>query len=559
MRKASVKEEIVRCGHDPVYFIDKYVKIRHPKRGLIPFQTFQYQKDTLECFRRKRFNVILKPRQMGFTELVSAFTVWLMLFHPHQSVLALATKSDTAKQVVRRTRTGLKSLPKWLLIADITTDNKTSIELANGSSLKSISKSADAGRSEALSLLIIDEAAHIEGFDEIWTGIRPTVSAGGRIIMLSTPLGIGNVFHKTYVDAVDGKNDFNPIRVNWYEHPEHISDLSIDPESGQHTSSWFRTETKGVKARDVAQEYLCAFHGSGDTFFEADVITRIAARCRTEFGLEEGLQVYAEPLAGRRYIMGVDSATGTAFDRGAIEVLDIETMEQVAEYNGRVKPRDFGQQICNIGTRYNGALLVAENNSVGLAVLEHIKLANYPSLFYSLRGAKAGDKLGEVGNAAEGSMDSKYVHGVSTQGTNRPFMLDKLEELIREGKLSINSPRFKAEMETFVWNNGRPEAKGGNRDDLILAAAFAVWVRDNLYGGVYSSPDLAKAMVQSMRMTRTQNTQIHGASKNPDHVPVRSMGVFGGITRPYQIQLPNGRNLDLMAEMGMGMFAPRKG
>lgn len=556
MRKASVKEEIIRCGHDPIYFINKYVKIRHPKRGLIPFHTFQYQDETLECFRRKRFNVILKPRQMGFTELVSAFTVWLMLFHPHQSVLALATKAETAKQVVKRARTGLKSLPKWLLIADITTDNKTSIELANGSSLKSISKSADAGRSEALSLLIIDEAAHIEGFDDIWTGIRPTVSAGGRIIMLSTPFGIGNVFHKTYVDAVSGENDFNAIRVNWWEHPEHIADLSVDPKTGRHTSSWFRSETKGNSLREIAQEYECAFHGSGDTFFDPEVITRINERCRIEFGVEEGLHVYVDPVPGRRYIMGVDSATGTAFDRGAIEVFDIESMEQVAEYNVRVKPRTFGKEICDLGVRYNEALLVAENNSVGLAVLEHIKLVNYPNLFYSLRGAKAGDKLGEAGNASEGSMDSKYIHGVSTQGTNRPFMLDKLEELIREGVVTIHSPRFKAEMETFVWNNGRPEAKGGNRDDLIMSAAFAVWIRDNLYGGIYSSPQLVRAMVQAMKMTRTQNTQIHGASKNPDHVPVRSMGVFGGMTKPFQIQLPNGRNLDLMAEMGM--FAPRK-
>lgn len=557
MRKSSVKEEIIRCGHDPVYFINKYIRIRHPKRGLIPFKTFKYQDETLECFRRKRFNVILKPRQMGFTELVSAFTVWLMLFHPHQSVLCLATKAETAKQVVRRARTGLKSVPKWLLIADITTDNKTSIELANGSSLKSISKSADAGRSEALSLLIIDEAAHIEGFDDIWTGIRPTVSAGGRIIMLSTPFGIGNVFHKTYTDAVNGQNDFNPIRVNWWEHPEHITDLSINPETGKHTSSWFRTETKGVKPREIAQEYECAFHGSGDTFFEPDVITMIQNSCRADLGTEEGLQVYVEPVPGRKYIMGVDSATGIGFDRCGIQVFDVESMEQVAEDNVRAKPRPFGERICDLGLRYNTALLVVENNAVGLAVLEHIKLANYPCLFYSLRGARAGDKIGEVGSAAEGSMDSKYVHGVSTQGTNRPFMLDKLEELVREGKARINSPRFKAEMETFVWNNGRPEAKGGHRDDLILAAAFAVWIRDNLYGGVYSSPDLVRAMVQAMKMSRTQNTQIHGASKNPEHVPSRTLGTFATVSRPYMVELPNGRRLDLMAEMGM--FAPRKG
>lgn len=558
MRKASVREEIIRCGTDPVYFIDKYVKIRHPTRGLIPFKTFQYQKETLECFKKKRFNVILKPRQMGFTEVTSAFITWLMLFHPHQSVLALATKSETAKQVVRRVRTALKSLPKWLLIADITTDNKTSIELANGSSVKSISKSADAGRSEALSLLVIDEAAHIEGFDEIWTGIRPTISAGGRIIMLSTPLGVGNVFHKMYTDATVGANDFNPIRVEWWEHPEHISDLSIDPKTKKQTSSWFRSETKGMSIREIAQEYECEFLASGDTFFSADLINYVT-ETQLNFGNEEGLQVYQEPIAGRMYIMGVDSATGDGFDRSGFHVFEVESMEQVAELNQKLKPNEFAADAIKLGLKYNTALMVVENNAVGLAVIEHLKLAGYPNLFYSRKGAKAGDRLGDPGSATEGSMPNSYVHGIMTLGPNRMFMLNKLEELIRTRAIRFRSSRFRSEMETFIWNSGRPEARGGKRDDLIMAAALLVWVRDNIYGGVYNTPDLTAAMIGAMRLDRTQNTQIAGASKNPDHVPVRAMGVFSTPTRPYVMQLPNGRYVDLMAEMGMGTFVPRKG
>jgi len=556
VRKASVKEEIVRCGHDPVYFISKYVKIRHPKRGLILFKTFKYQDETLECFLKKRFNVILKPRQMGFTELVSAFVVWLMLFHPHQTVLCLATKSDTAKQVVKRVRTGFKSIPKWLLIADITTDNKTSIELANGSSVKSISKSQDAGRSEALSLLIVDEAAHIEGFDDIWTGLKPTVSEGGRIIMLSTPLGVGNVFHKTYVEAIERQNDFNPIHVNWWEHPEHVSDLQVDPKTGKHTSSWFRRETKGFSKRQIAQEYECEFLASGDTFFDAELMDLVDQSVH-QLGIDEGLQVYAEPVPGQRYILGVDSATGAAFDRSSVQVLNVESMEQVAEYSALAKPKEFAAKVVEMGTAYNFGLLVVENNAVGLSVIEHLKMAAYPNLFYTRKGAKAGDALGQSSSSSEGSLGDEYVHGVSTQGSNRSFMLNKLEELIRTKVMTIHSPRFRAEMGTFIWQHGRPEARGGYRDDCILAAAFAVWIRDNLYGSVYSSPGLVQAMLGAMRLNRTKNTQIAGASKSPDHVPFRSMGVFGTGVNPYKVTLSNGQKVDILAEMGM--YVPRKG
>jgi hypothetical protein len=557
MRKASVKEEILRCGRDPAYFINKYVKIRHPTRGLIPFKTFEYQNQTIQRFHTKRFNVILKPRQMGFTEITSAFIVWLILFHPDASVLCLSTKAETAKNVIRRVRTALKNVPAWLLISNIATDNKTSIELENGSWVKSVAKSADAGRSEALTLLVIDEAAHIEGFDEIWTGIKPTVSAGGRIIMLSTPNGVGNVFHKVYDEALTGQTDFNPIRVEWYEHPEHISDLSVDPKTGRHTSSWFRKETKGFSQRQIAQEYECEFLASGDTFFTVELMALVRAGLLPQSTLEKGLQIFAEPTSGSQYIMGVDCATGKGEDDGAAHVFEVRSMEQVAELNQKMMPNEFAFAICQLGMKYNTALLVVENNAVGLAVLEHVKMIAYPNLFYSKKGAKAGDRLGDPGNAAEGSMTSDYVHGVMTLGPNRPFMLSKLEELIRLGAIKFHSVRFLAEMETFIWNNGRPEARHGKHDDLIMSAALAVFIRDNFYGGVYNTPDLTKAMVGAMRLDRTVNTQVHGASKNPDHVPVRSLGVFNTPARPYVMKLPNGQSIDLMAEMGM--FSPRKG
>ena len=61
---------------------------------------------------------------------------------------------------------------------------------------------------QALSLLALDEAAFIPDMEELWTGIYPTISTGGRCIALSTPNGVGNWFHTTYVDSVSGVNAF---------------------------------------------------------------------------------------------------------------------------------------------------------------------------------------------------------------------------------------------------------------------------------------------------------------------------------------------------------------
>lgn len=554
MKKSSMQDEIIRCGRDPVYFINKYVKIRHPTKGLIPFKTFPYQDKTLESFLSKRSNIILKARQMGFTEITSAFITWLMLFHKDISVMCLATKSETAKNVIRRVRVALKNIPRWLLLADIVTDNKTSIELANGSWCKSVAKSSDAGRSEALSLLVIDEAAHIEGFDEIWTGIKPTVSAGGRIIMLSTPNGVGNVFHKLYTEALENKNEFTALRTDWWEHPEHISDLKIDEKTGAYTSSWFRKEIRGFSSKQVAQEYLCEFLTSGDTYFSADSIAKVEV---IHYDGNEEERMWAKPVAGEKYIIGADSATGDGRDSSAFHVFPVSSMEQVYEFSAKIHPKEYAEKLMSIGYMYNTALLVLENNAVGLAVIEHIMLANYPNFFYSKKNAKIGDRLGEVGHASRGSMGADYSHGINTSSTNRTLMLNKLEELMRLNAIKFKSSKFKSEMETFIWNNGRPEARGGKTDDLIMAAAFAVWVRDQYYGGQYNTFDLVQAMVNSMKVEKKNNAQIHGASKNPDHVPSKSMGVFSTPQNPYLLKMPNGSYINIAQEFGM--FRPRKG
>ena len=555
MKKSSVQEEIIRCGKDPVYFINKYIKIRHPTRGLIPFKTFPYQDKTIETFLSRRFSVVLKARQMGFTEITSSFIVWLMLFHKDISVMCLSTKSETAKNVIRRVRVALKSIPRWLLLADITTDNKTSIELSNGSWVRSVAKSADAGRSEALSLLVIDEAAHIESFDEIWTGIKPTVSAGGRIIMLSTPNGVGNVFHKVYSEAQEDRNEFVALRTDWWEHPEHISDLEFD-KNGERTSSWFRKETRGFSVRQIAQEYKCEFLASGDTFFTSDTISKvIPVAGRQSDSYDE--RTFADPIKGHKYIMGCDSATGDGRDNSAFHVFDVETMDQVYEYCAKQHPDEYAKKLCDIGGRYNNALMVLESNAVGLAVIEHVMMMNYENFFYTKKGTRPGDRIGDSGHAARGSMGENYSHGINTSGANRTLMLNKLEELMRADAVRFFSTRFKSEMETFVWNNGRPEARGGRNDDLIMAAAFAIWIRDQFYGAHYSTPDLASALIRSMHVGRTTNVQVQGASKNPDHVPGRSLGTFSTPTNPYVVRMPDGRYIDMAAEMGM--YVPRKG
>ena len=220
LTKDQILKEIVKSGKDPVYFINNYAKISHPMRGLISFKTYDFQTDLINSFNDHRFNVILKARQLGISTITAAYVAWLMMFHRDKNVLVIATKFGTAANLVKKVKSIHKHLPNWMKIANISIDNRTSFELSNGSQIKASSTSSDAGRSEALSLLVVDEAAHVDGLDELWTGLYPTLSTGGRCIALSTPNGVGNWFHQTCIDAEIHNNDFFMTTLPWDVHPD---------------------------------------------------------------------------------------------------------------------------------------------------------------------------------------------------------------------------------------------------------------------------------------------------------------------------------------------------
>ena len=547
MNKQTLRNEIITCGRDPNYFIRKYVRIRHPQRGLIPFAMFDYQEDLIKDYLKHRFNVVLKARQLGISEVTAAFAVWLMLFHRDKNILVMATKAETAKNIIRKVSTALKKLPPWLLLADIVVDNKLSIELSNGSQIKAIATSGDAGRSEAVSLLIVDEAAFIENMDELWTGLFPTVQAGGRVIVLSTPNGVGNKFHQLYSEAESGENEFCPTRLMWWLHPERVSDLEEDPNRpGFMTSTWYRNEIKSanMSPRDVAQELECNFNASGDTVIASDALDYIQTGLmdpQSKEHQDRNLWVWWPPREGKRYMISADVARGDGKDYSAAVVWDIDTMEQQAEYYGKIPPEEFAKLLCELGHRYGNAMLLVENNTIGLAALEHIKLAMYESVYHSRKGDS---KPGEVVNTYWGAASTDLIPGFTTSPRTRPLIIAKLEEYVRNKSMIVRSKRFHEELRTFIWNNGRPEAMRGYNDDLIMASAIGVWIRDTFLSPAFASADVNRKLLQGITTEKHVNTDIRGASKDPRFVQQQNMGVFTQPKNPLEIRLPNGAKAD---------------
>ena len=190
------KEELntlIKVSKDPFLF-STYCYVVHPVRGKVPFLLYPYQKSTLYHFLKNRFNIILKFRQAGITELMSLYSLWLTMYHPNKKVNIISIKDTTAKKVLKKIKFMYKNLP-WYLQTPIINGRSgefgsaSMIEFSNGSFIESIPTSTEAGRSESLSLLIIDEAAIVRWASQIWQAAFPTLSTGGSAIINSCVTG----------------------------------------------------------------------------------------------------------------------------------------------------------------------------------------------------------------------------------------------------------------------------------------------------------------------------------------------------------------------------------
>jgi len=495
LTKKEITKEIIKCGKDPVYFIDNYAKISHPMHGLIPFKIYDYQGDLLNDFNDHRFTVILKARQLGISTITAAYIAWLMMFHRDKNVLVMATKFSTAGNLVKKVKAIVRNLPAWIKISEVSVDNRTSFELSNGSQIKASSTSGDAGRSEALSLLVIDEAAHVENLDELWTGLYPTLSTGGRCIALSTPSGVGNWFHKTYVEAEQRDNNFHPVKLMWDVHPDR-------------DQSWYDKETKNMSRRQIAQELKCNFNTSGETVIHPDDIAKISQYvCEPKYrvGFDRNFWIWENYNSDYTYLLAADVARGDGQDNSVFHIFNLDTMEIIGEYQGKVTPDIFSKIIYDAGKQYGDCLAVVENNSVGFSVVEKLKEMNYPNIYYSIKSTHEyiDQVIAETHNSA--------VPGFTTSLKTRPIIIAKMEEFIRNNLIKILSPRVYNEMKTFIWVSGRPQAMRGYNDDLIMALSIGCWVRDTAFEGKKRETQYKEAMLNSMIKTDSvMNTTIPG-------------------------------------------------
>ena len=426
--KQIIRQEYMLCAKDPAHFMQKYCHIQHPQRGRILFNLYPFQGKVLNVWKDNPYSIVLKSRQLGISTLAAGYSLWLMTFHKDKNVLCLATTQETAKNMVTKVKFMYDNLPSWLKVPS-EENNKLALKLTNGSQVKAKSSNSDAARSEAVSLLIIDEAAFIDNIAETWASAQQTLATGGGAIVLSTPYGTGNWFHQTWANAENSENSFLPIKLPWFVHPER-------------DQKWRDQQDKDLGLKAAAQECDCDFSTSGDVVFHNDWLDYISqTTIQDPFerrGVDQNLWVWESVDYSREYMVLADVARGDGADSSTFHVLDIATNTQVAEFKGQLPTKEFGYLLVAIATEYNNALLVVENNSIGWATIDTIIERGYRNLYHSPKS----DQLTSDSYLKTWEGSSDLTPGFTISLRNRPLIINKFREYIGDRSVTIRSKRL---------------------------------------------------------------------------------------------------------------------
>jgi hypothetical protein len=457
--------EYVRCAQDPVYFAKKYIKIVHVDKGLIPFEMYKYQEEIVSKITNNRRVAVLTARQSGKTTTAVAVILHYILFNEFKTVAILANKGDSAREVLSRIQLAYESLPKWLQ-QGVVEWNKGSIELENGCKIYAGTTSSSAIRGKSISFLYLDEVAFIEGYDEFFASVYPTISSGEstKLLMTSTPNGL-NHFYKTCKGAEEGTNGYEFVKVLWYDVPGR-------------DERW-KEETLAALDYDMEkfnQEYCGEFLGSSGTLISGEKLKNLVYKQPIAEG--EGVRQYIAPQKGNIYTMIVDVSRGKGLDYSTFSIIDVTKMpyHQVCTFRDNfVGPVDFASIIYRMGKLYNNAHVLVEINDIGGQVADTLLLD------FGYEDILSTENFGRMGKRISGGFGKKVDRGIRTTKLVKNTGCSILKLLIEQDQLIINDFETIKELSRFSKKGPSFEAESGSHDDMVMTLVLFSWLSNQNY------------------------------------------------------------------------------
>jgi len=477
--KEQVKEYI-KCAKDPVYFIEKYIKVVSLDEGLIPFKLYDFQEEMVNLVHNNRFIIAKLPRQSGKSTTMVSYLLHYVLFNQNMNVAILANKQSVAKDILSRLQLTYEYLPLWLQ-QGIVEWNKGSIQLENGSKIIASSTSASAIRGGSFNCIFLDEFAHVPTniAEEFFNSVYPTITAGQntKVLMVSTPNGL-NMFYYYWKGANKkigeaGKNEYIPVDVHWTQVPQY-------PGGPLRDEKWKEETIANTNAQQFQQEFECDFVGSQNTLISSHKL-RSLNWSEPISKDADGLWTYEEPKKDRDYFITVDTSRGQGKDYSAFIVIDATDMPYkiVARYrNNTVSPMVYPTVIRAVASKYNDAHVLIEINDIGGQVADvlHQDLEYENVMMTTYKG-----RAGQVISAGFGGRSSQSQLGVRTTVPVKKLGCSILKSLIEEDKMLIEDVDIVNELITFVAKGKSFEADEGHTDDLVMSLVLFAWLTRQQY------------------------------------------------------------------------------
>lgn len=451
----------------PEYFITNFMYIQHPMRGRVKLELYDFQYDLIKNYNNYRKSVNMVSRQMGKTMAAAGYLLWYSMFNSDATILIASNKYDGAQEIMHRVRFAYESVPDHIR-AGVKEYNKRSMAFDNGSRIVATTTTENTGRGMSLSLVYLDEFAFVEPniAKEFWTSLSPTLSTGGKCIITSTPNTDEDQFASIWFDAnkqVDsngnetevGINGFRPYMATWDAHPDR-------------DQAWADAELASLGEDRFLREHNCEFITFEETLINPIKLSKI----QSSQPIKKTGQVrwYAPIRQGMTYVVGLDPSMGTGGDNAAIQVLELPSLVQVAEWSSNRAPveeqvRTLKSILQEIHNECKPEVYWSvESNTLGEAALVVIRDTGEENF--------AGTMLHDPKNRLQGRTGRRA--GFVTTNKSKLECCAKLKFLIESNKMKLNSKGLLSELKVFVSRANTFEARIGQTDDLIMALILVV-------------------------------------------------------------------------------------
>lgn len=252
--------EILKCRKDIVYFAETYVYLK-TENGLKHIKLRPYQKQLLKNYQENRWCITLFPRQSGKTTTTAIFFAWFSIFNTDKNLAVIAQRDQIAAEVFSKIKSIIQYLP-FFMKPGCVKFNSGGYHFDNGCTAIYRPASIDALQGYTIDTLFIDEFAYIRNTQarQFWNNVYPTLSSmsNSRVMITSTPNG-RNLFYELWSNAIDGKNFFKPLRIDWWEVPgrdekwrlQEIANLGSEAAFAQQYGLSFDTGVKNSLSADT--------------------------------------------------------------------------------------------------------------------------------------------------------------------------------------------------------------------------------------------------------------------------------------------------------------------